>query len=60
MRELPWLPRLYLSGFWQLAEQAIGEPVAAAKDERYGAVINVQRGTRMRFACHVDSNPLTG
>ena len=60
MRELPWLPRLYLSRFWQLAEQAIGEPVAAAKDERYGAVINVQRGTRMRFECHVDSNPLTG
>jgi hypothetical protein len=23
-------------------------------------VLNVQRGTRMRFECHVDSNPLTG
>ena len=32
----------------------------AASDERYGVVLNVQRGTRMRFECHVDSNPLTG
>lgn len=60
MRELPWLPRLYRSDFRQLAEQAIGEPVAAAQDERYGAVLNVQRGTQMRFECHVDSNPLAG
>ena len=60
MRKLPWLAPLYRSGFRQLAEQAIGEPVAAAQDERYGAVLNVQRGTRMRFECHVDSNPLTG
>lgn len=60
MRKLPWLPRLYRSGFRQLAEQAIGEPIAAAQDERYGAVLNVQRGTQMRFECHVDSNPLAG
>lgn len=31
-----------------------------AQDERYGVVLNVQRGTTMRFECHIDSNPLTG
>jgi hypothetical protein len=59
-RELPWLRRLYRSDFRELAERAIGDAVAAAGDERYGAVLNVQRGTEMRFECHVDSNPLTG
>jgi hypothetical protein len=57
---LPWLRQLYRADFRDLAERAIGGPVAAARDERYGAVLNVQRGTRMRFECHVDSNPLTG
>ena len=32
----------------------------SARDKRYGIVLNVQRGTTMRFECHVDSNPLTG
>ncbi len=59
-RELPWLRRLYRSDFRALAERAIGGAVAAARDERYGTVLNVQRGIGMRFECHVDSNPLTG
>lgn len=59
-RELPWLRQLYRAGFRELAEQTIGDPVAPARDERYGAVLNVQRGTQMRFECHIDSNPLTG
>ncbi|HEY0716276.1 MAG TPA: 2OG-Fe(II) oxygenase [Streptosporangiaceae bacterium] len=57
---LPWLRDLYLNGFRELGERAIGGEVRAAADERYRAVLNVQRGTRMRFECHVDSNPLTG
>jgi len=36
------------------------EHVSAAQDDRYGVVLNVQRGSRMRLECHVDSNPLTG
>ena len=59
-RGLPWLRQLYRSEFRELAERAAGGPVAAANDERYGAVLNVLRGTRMRFECHIDSNPLTG
>ena len=57
---LPWLRRLYRTSFRELAERVTGGPVAAAHDERYGTVLNVQYGTRMRFECHVDSNPLSG
>lgn len=58
--ELPWLRELYRTDFRELGEQATGRKVYAAADERYGTVLNVQRGPRMRFECHVDSNPLTG
>ena len=59
-QRLPWLYRLYLGYFLQLAGQTREERIQAAVDERYGVVLNVQRGTTMRFECHVDSNPLTG
>ncbi len=36
------------------------ERIQLASDHRYGLVLNVQRGTKMRLECHVDSNPLTG
>jgi 2OG-Fe(II) oxygenase superfamily len=58
--ELPWLRRLYRKDFRELGEQATSRKVYAAADERYGTVLNVQRGPGMRFECHVDSNPLTG
>jgi hypothetical protein len=58
--ELPWLRELYREVFRELGEQTAGRKVYAAADERYGTVLNVQRGPRMRFECHVDSNPLTG
>jgi hypothetical protein len=57
---LPWLYQSYRGYFLQLAEEACAEPVWPAHDHRYGVVLNVQRGTGMRFECHVDSNPLTG
>jgi len=58
---LPWLYRLYRNDFLELARLAwTEEPVEPAYDDRYGIVLNVQRGTTMRFECHVDSNPLTG
>jgi hypothetical protein len=59
-RNLPWLYRLYRDDFLELAQVACAEPVMAARDDRYGIVLNVQRGTTMRFECHVDANPLTG
>jgi hypothetical protein len=57
---LPWLYESYRSVFLELAREAWAEPVMAAGDERYGVVLNVQRGTAERFECHIDSNPLTG
>jgi hypothetical protein len=57
---LPWLYRSYRREFLELAGQVTGEPVEAARDDRYGIVLNVQRGVSMRFECHIDSNPLTG
>lgn len=57
---LPWLYHLYRGYFLNLAGQTRAERVLPALDDRYGIVLNVQRGTGMRFECHVDSNPLTG
>jgi hypothetical protein len=59
-QQLPWLYELYRGEFLSLAEQAWGEPIKAASDNRYGVVLNVQQGSTMRFECHVDSNPVTG
>lgn len=57
---LPWLYESYRDAFLELAGEACAEKVSAARDDRYGVVLNVQRGTGMRFECHIDSNPLTG
>jgi hypothetical protein len=57
---LPWLYGLYRGYFLELAREAGAAGVMPASDDRYGIVLNVQRGTSMRFECHVDSNPMTG
>ena len=57
---LPWLYKAYRNEILELAGEVSAEHVSAAQDDRYGIVLNVQRGTKMRFECHVDSNPLTG
>jgi hypothetical protein len=59
---LPWLYKAYRNEILELANDVTGEHghVSAANDDRYGIVLNVQRGTKTRFECHVDSNPLTG
>jgi hypothetical protein len=59
-QRLPWLYKLYRDRFLELAARAWREPIDPALDDRYGVVLNVQRGNRMRFECHVDSNPVTG
>jgi hypothetical protein len=60
MDHLHWLYKLYRHEFLDLAVEGWGEPIDAAYDDRYGVVLNVQRGKTMRFECHVDSNPVTG
>ena len=57
---LPWLYKAYRNEILELANEVAAEHVSSAQDDRYGVVLNVQRGTSMRFECHVDSNPLTG
>jgi hypothetical protein len=57
---LPWLHQSYRGEFLELAAETCAQKVVAAGDDRYGIVLNVQRGTDMRFECHVDSNPITG
>lgn len=57
---LPWLYKAYRNEILELAKEMTTEHISAAQDDRYGIVLNVQRGTQMRFECHVDSNPLTG
>jgi hypothetical protein len=59
-QNLPWLYELYRGHLLELAASTCQEQVSPALDDRYGLVLNVQRGTSMRFECHVDSNPLTG
>jgi hypothetical protein len=59
-QHLPWLYKLYRNDFAELAARARAESIEAAVDDRYGVVLNVQKGTAMRFECHVDSNPVTG
>ena len=44
-KSLPWLHEAYRNVFLKLAREARGEHVMAAHDERYGVVLNVQRGT---------------
>jgi hypothetical protein len=59
-RGVPWLYEFYRGYFLELAGKICPEGVTPARDDRYGVVLNVQRGNRMRFECHVDSNPMTG
>jgi hypothetical protein len=59
-KEAPWLYELYHGLFRDLAQLESNETVVAASQDIYGAVLNVQRGTDMRYECHVDSNPIEG
>jgi hypothetical protein len=57
---LSWLYRSYRGEILEMARTVSADRVTRAMDDRYGVVLNVQRGTEMRFECHIDSNPLTG
>lgn len=59
-QDAPWLVRLYEREFLELAQTLADEPVSSARDERIQVNLNVQRGTSMRYECHVDSNPIEG
>ncbi|MFI5783913.1 2OG-Fe(II) oxygenase [Nocardia sp. NPDC051570] len=56
---LPWLHKLYEGPFLEQAQLMSPEPVSIMTDERFAAVLNVQRGGE-RYECHVDTNPIEG
>lgn len=56
---LPWLHDLYTGPLTALAQQTSTEPLSAAQDLRYGAVLNVQHEGE-RYELHVDSQPRQG
>src|SRR5437763_10041786 len=59
-QNLPWLYGLYRGRFLDLAQGVSDEPVMAARDHRYGIVLNVRCGNQLGFERLIDSNPLTG
>jgi hypothetical protein len=56
--DAPWLYDLYVGMFRDLAQTVTLEPVVTALDRRIAINLNVQRGSTMRYECHVDSNPV--
>jgi hypothetical protein len=57
---LRWLFDLYRGTFRDLGQMCVDEPLVVGADERHAIVFNSQRGTDMRYECHVDTNPLSG
>ncbi len=57
---LPWLYELYHGVFRDLGQLGVHEPLVTATNDLYGAVLNVQEGSDMRYEAHVDSNPVEG
>lgn len=59
-KHLPWLYDLYKSDFYELGKQCVKENLYLARDDLYAINLNIQKGTKMRYECHIDSNPLQG
>jgi hypothetical protein len=57
---MPWLYDLYRGFFRDMGQKCVTEPVSTAKEPVYGVNLNIQRGSKMRYECHVDSNPIQG
>lgn len=58
--KLPWLYNLYQGLFYEYAQTCTQEELFLAKNPIYAINLNIQRGNKMRYECHVDSNPLQG
>jgi 2-oxoglutarate-Fe(II)-dependent oxygenase superfamily protein len=57
---LPWLFKLYEELFYELGKACVNEQLLLAKNDLYALNLNVQKGNKMRYECHIDSNPLQG
>lgn len=59
-QHLSWLYDLYRGLFFDFAKTCVKEELYIAQNPLYAINLNIQRGTQMRYECHVDSNPLQG
>lgn len=58
--KLLWLFNLYQGLFYEYAKTCTDEELFIAQNPLYAIDLNIQRGNKMRYECHVDSNPLQG
>lgn len=58
--DFPWLFNLYESLFLQYAEKTFNTKVLLSKNDIYALNFNIQKGLKMRYECHIDSNPIQG
>jgi hypothetical protein len=59
-QHLPWLYKLYTNRFLDIIKCEFDSTAMIAEDNLHGISINLQCGTKMRYECHVESNPITG
>jgi len=57
---LPWFFELYQGIFRELGQRCVSEELTIARDTIQAVNLNIQRGQKMRYECHVDSCFLTG
>lgn len=57
---LPWLFDVYQNILYEKGKQCVREELFLAQNDKYALNLNVQRGNKMRYECHIDSNPLQG
>ena len=60
LSKIPWLYDLYRGLFFEYAKQYSKEEVYITRNPKYAINLNIQRGSDMRYECHVDSNPIQG
>ena len=56
----PWLFDLYQTKILEYAIEFFNQEVFIASTDLYALNFNVQKGTKMRYECHIDSNPIQG
>jgi len=56
----PWLFDLYETTIVEYAKKSFKQDVFIASQDLYALNFNVQKGKKMRYECHIDSNPIQG
>lgn len=57
----PWLYDLYEDVFLEYAKESFeSDNIFTSEEDLYALNFNIQKGSNMRYECHVDSNPIQG